>query len=297
MKNKGNLLMVITAVMWSTGGVLIKFVPWNSFAINGVRCILAFLVLALFRRSFKMRLNKTIIAAGVCLFLTTTFFVLANKLTTSANAIVLQDAVPIYVLLYQCIATRRAPRPYQIVVTLAAFAGVVLFFIDRLDSGYLLGNIFAILSGVTFAGVFIFNGKPDSGAEDSIMLSCLAAFVLGIPFYFQSAPLDTSGILAILALGIFQFGIPYALFAMASRLTTPASASLISLLEALLSPVWVYLFLGETVGRYALLGAALLLGAVTANILITARASKKTAAFLKEKAGAQAELCGEEEKR
>lgn len=277
MMNKGNLYMVITAVLWSTAGVLIKFVPWSPFAINGVRCLLAFLVIAAFKRSFKMRLSKPIIAGAVCMFLTTTLFVLANKMTTSANAIVLQDAVPIYVLIIQCIISRRAPKPYQIIVTLTAFAGVVLFFLDRLDSGYMLGNIFAIISGMTFAGVFIFNSMPDSGPEDSVMISCLAAFVLGIPFYFQSSVPDTPAILALLGLGLFQFGLAYTLFCKASRLTTPVSASIISLLEALLNPLWVYLFLGEEIGRYALLGAVLLLGSVIANILLSAGAAKKEA--------------------
>ena len=99
------------------------------------------------------------------------------------------------------------------------------------------------------------------------MLAFLASFVISIPFLGDVWKMNQTAVVALLALGIFQVGLAYILFAKGTKLTSPVSASLIGLLEAILNPVWVFLFYGEKVGKFALVGAAVILLAVVLNIV------------------------------
>lgn len=266
-QTKGNLYILLTALLWSTGGLLIKYIPGNAVAINGARSLIAVVFFWLYKRSIKIRVNRYVISAAVCLVMTNLLYVMANKLTTAANAIVLQYMAPIFVLIWDCIYRKKAPKKQQCGIVLMALAGMVLFFFDQLDGGHLLGNILAIGAGLAFSGVFFINSLPEASSEDASMLAFLASFVISIPFLGDVWQMDQRALVALLALGIFQVGLAYILFAKGTKLTSPVSASLIGLLEAILNPVWVFLFYGEKVGKFALVGALVILLAVVLNIV------------------------------
>lgn len=266
-QTKGNLYILLTALLWSTGGLLIKYIPGNAVAINGARSLIAVAFFWLYKRSIKIRVNRYVISAAVCLVMTNLLYVMANKLTTAANAIVLQYMAPIFVLIWDCIYRKKAPKKQQCGIVLMALAGMVLFFFDQLDGGHLLGNILAIGAGLAFSGVFFINSLPEASSEDASMLAFLASFVISIPFLGDVWKMNQTAVVALLALGIFQVGLAYILFAKGTKLTSPVSASLIGLLEAILNPVWVFLFYGEKVGKFALVGAAVILLAVVLNIV------------------------------
>ena len=264
-KNNGNLYILITALLWSTGGLLIKFIPGNPVMINGTRSLIALIFFWFYKKSIKIKVNTKIIAAAICLVLTNLLYVIANKLTTAANAIVLQYTAPIFVLIWDCLYKKKFPKKHQILVVGMAFAGMLLFFLDQLDGGALLGNIIAIMAGVCFSGVFFINSLPEASGDDSSMIAFGLSFLISIPFLGDVVKLNAVAVVALLVLGIFQVGLAYVLFAKGAKLTTPVSASLIGLLEAVLNPVWVFLFYGEAVGKYALLGATIILTAVVVN--------------------------------
>ena len=261
------MYILLTALLWSTGGLLIKYIPGNAVAINGARSLIAVAFFWLYKRSIKIRVNRYVISAAVCLVMTNLLYVMANKLTTAANAIVLQYMAPIFVLIWDCIYRKKAPKKQQCGIVLMALAGMVLFFFDQLDGGHLLGNILAIGAGLAFSGVFFINSLPEASSEDASMLAFLASFVISIPFLKDVWKMDQRALVALLALGIFQVGLAYILFAKGTKLTSPVSASLIGLLEAILNPVWVFLFYGEKVGKFALVGALVILLAVVLNIV------------------------------
>ena len=266
-RTKGNLYILLTALLWSTGGLLIKYIPGNAVAINGARSLIAVAFFWLYKRSIEIRVNRYVISAAVCLVMTNLLYVMANKLTTAANAIVLQYMAPIFVQIWDCIYRKKAPKKQQCGIVLMALAGMVLFFFDQLDGGHLLGNILAIGAGLAFSGVFFINSLPEASSEDASMLAFLASFVISIPFLGDVWKMNQTAVVALLALGIFQVGLAYILFAKGTKLTSPVSASLIGLLEAILNPVWVFLFYGEKVGKFALVGAAVILLAVVLNIV------------------------------
>lgn len=266
-KNKGNLYIFLTALLWSTGGILIKFIPGSAVAINGARSLIALIFFCIYRKTVKVKVNRLILAAAICLVLTNLLYVLANKMTTAANAIVLQYTAPVFVLIWDCIYRKKKPAGRQCIVVLMAFAGMVLFFFDQLDGGQMLGNIIAIAAGLSFSGVFFINSLPKASSKDSSMIAFFLSFLISIPFLGEVGKMNGTAVAALLVLGVFQVGLAYVLFDKGAKLTSPVSASLIGLLEAVLNPVWVFLFYGEKVGKFALIGAGIILAAVVWNTI------------------------------
>lgn len=127
-----------------------------------------------------------------------------------------------------------------------------------------LGNTVGVLSGISFASMAIFMRKQKGGSvTESILLGNLIAAVVGLPFMLDAAPLPTSGWAALFALGIVQLGISYALYSRAIHHVTALEAVLIPVIEPILNPVWVMLFIGEKPGVLSLCGGMLVLAAVT----------------------------------
>ncbi len=270
-QNKGNLYILITAVLWSTGGILIKFIPGNPIAINGARSLVALIFFCFYRKGFKLKINKYVLLAGFCLMMTNTLYVMSNKLTTAGNAIVLQYLAPIFVLIWDSIYHKKAPSKEKIIFVCMAFCGMILFFFDQLDGGKLVGNLLAILSGVTFSGVFFVNSLPKASSQDASMFGFMLSFLVSIPFLTQFDYYNSVADMALIVLGVFQVGLAYVMFDKGSKLTSPVNASLIGLIEAILNPVWVFLFYGEKVGRFALIGAVIILCSVVLNIVTSNR--------------------------
>lgn len=270
-ETKGNIYILMAALFWSTGGLLLKYIHFEPIVINGVRSLFAFLVFCIYRRRITITLNKIIVLAAICLTFTTLSYVAANKLTTAANAIVLQYTAPIWVLIWHSLYQKKKPRMTEIIAMLLAFSGTVLFFFDGLTPTNLLGNMFAIFSGITFSGVLFLNFLPSANSEESSTLAFGISFLISIPWLSSMGNLTRDTLISswifIAILGVFQVGVAYIMFSRGSRLTVPVTASLIDLLEAVLNPIWVYLFYGEKIGRFALIGAAFILLAVVFQIV------------------------------
>jgi drug/metabolite transporter (DMT)-like permease len=279
-KYKGPLLIAMTAALWSTAGVLIKLVPWNAMTIVGLRSFFAAVVMAVYMRRPRITFSKPVILGGLSLSATMVMFLFANKLTTAANAIVLQYTAPIFVILMSALVLRQRPRALDIAAVAVVFAGVMLFFIDQLRADALLGNILAMLSGVTFAGVFLANRMPGARPEEASLLGYLINIVVSIPFIITGVTAEVMPWLVIIVMGVFQMGIAYVLFSIGIKTTPPLAASLIAVIEPLLSPVWVMMATGEKPGPYAIVGGVVVLGAVVAYNAITSRRDRQAAAKL-----------------
>ena len=262
------IFMVICSFFWSIGGLFIKMVPWNSFVISSVRSLITCFVFLGYMKAmhYKLIVSKRTILAGATLCASFLCFVTANKMTTAANAIMLQYTSPIFILLISCIIFRQRPLKKDIFVVCAAVVGIVLFFLDDLNPGDMLGNIIALGAGLTLGIFFVFGSKSTSIDENmsAIFMGNFITFLVGIPFYFLYPPTFTvQSVLSILVLGIFQLGVPYILYGIAIRDCPPLTASLISMFEPLLNPLWVFLVMGETPGIMALIGGLIVVVTIT----------------------------------
>ena len=259
--------------------MLIKRVDWPPLAVAGGRGLIAAAFLAATSRELRFTWSSIQIGAAVAYALTTVLFVVANKLTTAANAILLQYTAPVWIaLLGAWFLGERTTRADWITVV-AVLGGMVLFFADGLQLGGLTGNVLALASGVSFALMILTlsRQKNSGGPLESIILGNLIAFAIGLPFMF-SAPLPSTGGLAALGvLGVVQLGVSYWLYARALKHVTALEAVLVPVVEPILNPVWVLLALGEKPSGFALVGGAIVLTAVTLRALASVRAGRPSA--------------------
>ncbi|RPI24779.1 MAG: DMT family transporter [Acidobacteria bacterium] len=261
-------LLLFTAVLWSLGGLLIKSIHWNPLAIAGARSAIAAVLLALVIRRPHFHWSGAQVGAAFAYAGTVILFVLATRLTTAANAILLQYTSPVYVALLSHWFLREKIRWIDWATIGAAFAGMGLFFLDTLSTAGFWGNAAAIASGVSFAWLILLMRKQKEGSTvESVLLGNILAAVLCSPFYFHDFPTALSDWSALLILGLVQIGLSYICYAIAIKFVTAIEASLIPVVEPILNPIWVMLFLGEQPGAWAVVGGAVVLGAVTARSL------------------------------
>jgi drug/metabolite transporter (DMT)-like permease len=258
----GSRLAILgAAVLWSTGGAAIKLCNLSAWQIAGGRSLVAGVFLALVLREVRRRPDRTTIAVALAYAGTVVLFVLANKLTTSANAIFLQDTAPGWVLLLSPWILRETPTRGEVLSLPVYAVGLALFFLDELSPGQVAGNVVALASGLSFALCIVGLRRVGSRGPAALFWGNVIGFVATAPFWFSGpipAPLD----LALVGyLGVFQLGLAYLLFARGLAHTPAVEASLLVLLEPVLNPIWAYLFAGEIPGPWAIAGGAIILAA------------------------------------
>jgi len=255
-------------VLWSLGGLLIKSVDWNPLAIAGCRSAIASLLLFAWLRRPNFTWSPAQVGGALAYAATVILFVSANKLTTAANAILLQYTAPIYTaILGARFLGERVTRSDWVTIAVVIF-GVLMFFIDHLTFGGLAGNLLALISGLTFAVLAIFLRKQkDESALESVLLGNLFTALIGLPFMFRSMPGVQSWI-GLILLGVFQLGLSYVLYSAALKYISALEGILIASIEPILNPLWVFLVMGEKPGPWALIGGAVVLIAITVQSVL-----------------------------
>lgn len=276
----GVLCVFMAAVLYSIGGLCIKVIPWNGLAINGGRTLIALPVIGAYMAAahHRLRWNRWVFVGSACICATNSLFTVANKLTTAANAIVLQYTAPVFVILLSALFLRKRPRRLDLIACVVVLAGVICCFVDSLAAGGLLGDLLALLSGLSYAGVFLLNDMPDSDPISSVFWGCLFSAVIGLPFLAGETEFGLVPMISLAVLGIFQVGFAYIFLTTGLRSTPAVTASLVSGIEPVLNPILVAAFYHEYIGPMALVGAVIVLGAVIIyNVISTKLTIKENA--------------------
>ena len=267
----GTLCMLAAAILFSLGGMLVKLVPWHPMAISCARSGIAGLELLLYMklRGHKLVFNRAVLLGGFAMGATSTLYVVAIKLTTAANAILLQYTAPVFIILFMWMFFKVKPTKLDIAATAVLFCGVALFFLDSLDGGGMAGNLLALCSGVTWALVFMMKQWDGADNLSSVFFGCVFCVVIGLPWLVSpSVEWSASAVAGILVIGILQFGAAYIFMAEGLSTTPPLTASLVSMIEPILNPIWVAIFVHETIGILSLIGAGIvILGSAAYNIV------------------------------
>lgn len=297
-RGAGILLVLGAAVCWSLSGVGIKLLRADALAITGARALFATPVFfaALWWRSRAVGLGpalrylaprQEVWLAALCYAWTVTSFVVANQLTTAANAILLQYTAPIYVVLLSWPLLGERVRTADAVAVLGCIGGMLALFLDQLTTAGALGNLVAMASGLGLGLVPLMlrraerpaarsGTEADAGAralfqplagEAALLLGNLLTVGIGLPFVLRtpSLPIESWGIL--LGLGTVQIAAAYLLYAAAVRRLRPLECLMIATLEPILNPIWVALATGERPGPSALLGGGVIIGTVLLHAL------------------------------
>ncbi len=283
----------LAAILFSTSGLLIKVISVEPLPLLGVRGAIAALAIALYmtrpflqtaRRnpsdgthtrhpepSLKFRLTLPMLGGAISLVGAQAFFIIAVRETTAANAIFLQYTAPIFVAFFGIHYLRESVGKPDWLALAAVGAGLLCFYGDGLTAGGAFGNLFGLLAGLAFAWFLLFMRKQkDTSTIETVLLGNLLSALLGLPFLLGAGP-TISDWMGMLFLGLFQIGLPSILIAVAIKKLTAVEAILIQTLEPVLNPVWVLLFIGEMPTTLALLGGAVVVGAVTFRSILSTR--------------------------
>src|SRR5436305_6818131 len=256
------VLLVITALLWSLGGVLIKSIDWPPMAIAAGRSIAAIPVLLVCARGQRFTFSPAQVGGAIAYALTVALFVFATRMTAAANAIFLQYTAPIYVAIIGRWYLGERALPIDWLVIAIALTGIGLFFVDKLSVSGFWGNIVALCSGLSFASLVLFLRKEKAGSPvTSALLGNAIVALAGLPFLLRTH-FSGPDLRLLIILGVVQLGLPYVLYATAIKHVTALEATLVTLLEPVLNPTWVMIALGERPGPWALVGGVLVLGAV-----------------------------------
>jgi len=280
----GQGAILATAFFCSTSGLFIKLLNWNPIVIAGGRSLIAALFLIIVRLispppksvknpPFPLWAGAIVYAATMLLFVT------ANKITTSANAILLQYGAPVWAALLGWILVKERPRWEQWGALVLVMGGLLLFFRDDLGSGALFGDTLAAISGICFGAHTVFlRMMKDGNPRDCLLLSHMITAVVSIPFMILYPPaLSASSVLSITYMGTIQIGIAAILFSYGIKRISAVQAMLTATAEPILNPVWVLLITGEKPSLGALSGGAVILLAVISSALVGLRREAGTA--------------------
>jgi len=269
-RRKGILLVAAAALLWSTGGIGIKVVAEPPLKVTFYRSLFAAVALMLFlpRKNWAVkRWTSTpafigaIISYAACL----TTFVVATKWTTAANAIFLQYAGAIWVLLLSPIVVHEPLRSRDAIAIGTALGGMALFFVGRFETRGMAGNVMALLSSFFFAALILMLRREHDAAQATVTWGNVLTALSVAPFIdFGLTPVE---LVVLVFLGAFQIALAYFFFTKGLGYVTATQASLTGMLEPICNPIWVLLFLGERPSPFAIAGAAVVLTAIAWHTL------------------------------
>jgi len=270
------LFVVAAAVLWSTGGLFIKWTTVSGLELSFGRSLLAAVTVAIFTRHEGFGLNRVTAVASVLYAALLVLFVLATKQTTAANAIFLQYTAPVYLLILEPLIYKEKFRRRDLIVVIACVAGMSLFFVGKLRPQDMTGNLLALASGFCFACYFLLLRHSTARAVNrasSVIYGNLLVVLVTAPVGLKAlSGMTLHDAVSIAYLGVVQIGVAYTLFTVAmARGVRSLDAGIVGYIEPVLNSIWVFLVLGELPTQWALVGGAIIVVAVVVHTLLEAK--------------------------
>jgi len=278
------LLILTTALLFSTGGTAIKATELSSWQVAGTRSGIAAVVLFVLLPGWRRFWQPRTLLVGVAYAATMILFVLGNKLTTAANTIFLQATAPLYLLWLAPWLLGERIRRSDLALTAAIVAGIALLFIGidpplRTAPDPLRGNLAAAVAGFTWAvtilGLRWLGRTGKTGAPDAAGAAVVAGNVivtlLCLPWALPVGDVRLLDGSILLYLGTFQIGLAYVCMTRGMRSLPALETSLLLLLEPVASTVLAWLVHGERPGAWSVTGCSIILAATLSKILLGAR--------------------------
>lgn len=272
--------MLAAAIIWSTGGLFIKWTSLSGLELSFGRSLLAAITVAIFTRREGFGLNRVTALASLLYGALLLLFVLATKETTAANAIFLQYTAPLYVLILEPLLYKEKFRKGDLVTVVFCVIGMSLFFVGKLRPEDVRGNLLALGSGLCFALYFLLlrhSTSREVNRASSVIYGNLLVVLIAAPAGLKALPnINIHDALSVLYLGVIQIGLAYTLFTLGmSRGIRSLDAGIVGYIEPVLNPVWVFLVLGERPSKWALVGGAIIISAVIVHTTLKAKEGRR----------------------
>jgi len=274
------LYVLATAILFSTGGAVIKATSFTGWQVAGLRCAVAALAVLVLLPTSRRRWNHRTWLVGCAYAGALICYAMANKLTTAASTIFLFSSSPLYILFLGPLFLKETLRRRDLFFVMAFAVGLGLVFLDSQPATITApepfkGNILAALGGLFFA--FIVMGlrwmsrsskTGEASATSALAVGNLIGFAICLPFALPLGPISPLDWALVSYLGVLQIGLAYFLLIAALRRLPALEVSLLILIEPVLNPIWTWWLHGEQPGPLTLVGGAVIL-LVTAGMTLT----------------------------
>jgi drug/metabolite transporter (DMT)-like permease len=268
-RRRGQIYVALAALAWSSAGVMQRELSVGTATQVAGRALFAavglFGFVALSERSGVWRAFRSIgwaeLGVAVLTATASATFIVALNHTTVANVLFMQAAAPILAALIAWIGFREAISGRTVVAMVVALAGVGVM-VGGPGGMHGIGLTLSILMTAAFAlSVVITRHRRDISMGPAVCLSQVIAFVVTAPFAHPGS-IDRRDLALMIALGIGQAGLGLAFMTIGARLIPAAEVALITLLEVVLGPLWVWWALSERPGTSTLVGGTVVVAAV-----------------------------------
>jgi drug/metabolite transporter (DMT)-like permease len=270
---KGLLFVALAALLWSTGGLGIKAIDDSPLTVSFYRSLFAAVTLFLFFRRevfnvFRFRSSAAFGVAMASYAVCLTTFVFATKWTTAANAIFIQYAGVVWVLLLSPIVLHEPLRRRDVIAVAVALGGMALFFVGRFEARGMAGNLMALVSSVFFAFMILALRRDHASARTAVTWGNVLLAVILLPVVHDDLAVSGRSLAVLVFLGVFQIGFAYAAFVKGLRNVTATEASLTGMIEPVANPIWVLLAIGERPSVFAIAGGMIVLSAIAWHTIV-----------------------------
>lgn len=290
------LRLLAAALLFSTGGVAIKACDLGDWQIASFRCGVGAVALFLLLPAARRRWTWRIVAVGSAYAGCLTCYAMANKATTAANTIFLQSSAPLYILALAPWLLGEKARARDLALMVVMALGLGLFFAGEEPATAtapdpLRGNLLGLAAGVFWAfTVMGMRSLASSGSGDAapggattgddaitaVVAGNVIGFLVCLPMALPVAPVGVDDWLILGYLGVFQIGTAYVLLVRGLRHVGALEASILLLVEPVLTPIWTWWLHAEVPTRWALAGGTLILAATTVKTWLDSRSPRVT---------------------
>ena len=271
--NQGSILVLLGATAFSLGGLLIKLIPLDPFTINALRCVFSSSVIGiyLYLSKHKLVINRMTLLGSFFVMSMMMSYVVSNKLTSAANAIVIEYTVPILVIIFEALFFRKRPDRLSVIICLMVVAGIAIVVLDGAAKGSFIGDMIALLSGVFYALTMMLNDFENSDSLSSVFMGHLFTALLTIFCFDSIKGASTNTLLLVATLGVFQAGLGYTLLTVGLKKCEPLTGSLMACIEPVLNPILVALFYGEYMSIRQIIGCVIVIGSIIIYNIYTSK--------------------------
>ena len=277
-KSASVIMVLLAALLWSSNAPFVRYVTLDSFTVAGLRSLIAGVVLLPFLKPKKIKINGYFFGFLSCFIALTFGIILAIRMTASSIALGMQYTACLWLF----IIAKPKKKDFtflRLFPLILVFVGVVVSMFSKTDRTTLVGNIIAISTSFSFAGMTYFAKKLN--CENPIGLASVSNLILGViaiiisfvvsPGFEKFMAVDYKEWLVMLYLGVFQIGASYALYYTGLRNVSASTASMLCPLEMILGPIWTLIFFQEYPDVFGFIGfivviAGVLMEAITSSL-------------------------------
>ncbi|MDD4832101.1 MAG: EamA family transporter [Clostridia bacterium] len=271
---KGEFLIFLTATLWSFSALIAKLANLNPILLVALRSFFALAVLLPVVK-FKFKLNWHIVIGTLCYLGNNISYYIALDYTSAGNAILLCYTAPIFVLIWSSLYFKKKPAFMQLFVLFLTVIGVVIIFYSDIGGGAILGDIIALIGGLSFSGLFFVNSLPKSSSIHSTIYGSFISILFTLFFIPEVIAMPAMSWLWVAVMGGVEIGLAYIFFDKGIKNCSGFNASLISTIEVILGPIWVAVFLHEPIGIYTIIGGVIILASIITNVLYEKKQARK----------------------